>query len=199
MINEPQNLSAINNPHDIWIRHFLDSAILIHHFPQNANIIDIGTGGGIPGIPLAVFRPDLHITLLDSELSKIDFCKKAVDALSLECETLAARAEDIGHDAEFRERFDFAVSRAMAQGSMLCELSLPLVKPNGALIAMKGRAFDLIAERFTSAAEALNAEQPVVLEYQLEGELKYLVTVRKSGPSPEKYPRRFAKIKRDPL
>lgn len=199
LLSARQNLTAVSDPSQVWIRHFLDSAYLLRYFPPNSSIIDIGTGGGIPGIPLAILRPDLNLTLLDSELSKIEFCRSAVITLGLNCTAVNGRAEELAHQTEYREQFDFAVSRAVALGSMLSELALPYVKPGGALIAMKGRGFDADTERFSQAALALNASEPVVTSYLLENEQKYLIITGKEQTTPSIYPRRFAKMKREPL
>ena len=194
-----QNLNAASTLSDIWTRHFLDAAYVLRYLREDASVIDIGTGGGIPGIPLAILNPNLRMTLLDSEMNKVQFCKTAAQKLGLQIETVCCRAEEYVRQEGVRETYDFAVSRAMASGSMLSELSLPFLKVNGALIAMKGRSFDMAAERFDSAANALGGDVPQMIRYTLEGEDKVVVCVTKSAPTPEQYPRRFAKIKRSPL
>ena len=194
-----QNVTAVDDPDVVWVRHFLDSAYLSDRIPAGAAVLDLGTGGGIPGLPLAILRSDLNITLLDSELKKIEFCRAAAKQLSLDVNTVSGRAEELAHDPAFREQFDCAVSRAMASGSMLTELALPFVRPGGKLLAMKGRGYTAENEPFDGAAAALLAEKPEILSYDLEGEQKFLITVRKQCSTPQNYPRRFAKIKRDPL
>ena len=199
LLHAKQNLTAVSEPNQIWVRHFLDSAYISRYIKTGASVLDIGTGGGIPAIPLAILRPDLSVTMLDSESSKIEFCKFVCESLNLKCQTLCGRAEELAHEADYREQFDYAVSRAMAQGSMLSELSLPFVKTGGKLLAMKGRSFDESEERFAEAADALNADVPQILPYEIENEPKYLVVIEKKQSTPLKYPRRFAKIKRNPL
>ncbi|MCR5307017.1 MAG: 16S rRNA (guanine(527)-N(7))-methyltransferase RsmG [Oscillospiraceae bacterium] len=194
-----QNVTAVDEVEAIWIRHFLDAVYLTKFLPEKSTVIDIGTGGGIPGIPIAILRSDLKITLLDSELRKIEFCRSVCTDLKLNTHTIAGRAEELAHDAAYREQFDCSVSRAMAAGNILSELVLPFVRPGGKMIAMKGRNYTPEQERFESAAKALDAEPPVEMQYDLEGETKYLITVLKLRPTPAEYPRRFAKIKRDPL
>ena len=194
-----QNLTAVLEPEEIWIRHFLDSAYISRYIGSDSSLLDIGTGGGIPAIPLAILRRDLHISMLDSENSKIAFCREAIQKLHLNCQAICARAEELAHDISYREHFDYAVSRAMSQGSMLSELSLPFVKPGGALIAMKGRSFDDSVERFTDAAAALGAEQPAFISYEIEHERKTVVITGKEKETAGIYPRRYAKIKRNPL
>ena len=194
-----QNVTAVDEVEAIWIRHFLDAVYLTKFLPEKSTVIDIGTGGGIPGIPIAILRGDLKITLLDSELRKIEFCRSVCTDLELNTQTIAGRAEELAHDAAYREQFDCSVSRAMAAGNVLSELALPFVRLGGKMIAMKGRNYTPEQERFESAAKALDAEPPVEMQYDLEGEPKYLITVQKLRPTPAGYPRRFAKIKRDPL
>ena len=199
LINEKQNLSAVRDAEAVWVRHFLDSSYLSQHLDVDSKVLDMGTGGGIPAIPLAILRPDLQISMLDSEQNKIDFCTRVIAALSLNANAICARAEELAHDNQFRNTFDFVVSRAMASGSMLCELSVSFLKIGGKLIAMKGRSFDPNSERFHSAAITLHCAEPNYLGYKLENEDKVLVFVQKSAETDLKYPRRFAKIKRNPL
>ena len=196
---ERQNVTAVRETEEIWIRHFLDSAYLVKYLPQKARLIDVGTGGGIPGIPLAILNPELSVTLLDSESSKISFCQSVVKRLALSAEAIHARAEELSSDSLYRAQFDAAVSRAMAAGSMLTELSVPFLRVGGHLFAMKGRGFDPETERFGSAAKALGCKEPIIIRYEIEGEPKNLIDIEKNADTPPQYPRRFAKIKRSPL
>lgn len=194
-----QNVTAVTDFREIWVRHFLDSAYILRFLPQSGRLIDIGTGGGIPGIPLAIMNPNLQITLLDSELQKIEFCRRVINSLGLSCTAISGRAEELARTPEFRESFDIAISRAMAAASMLSELSIPFLRVGGTLFAMKGRNFDPNTESFATAAEKLGCELPENTPYTIENEPKTLITVRKIASTPTQYPRRFAKIKRDPL
>lgn len=194
-----QNVTAIDRAEEVWVRHFLDSAYLAAHIPYESKMIDIGTGGGIPGIPLAILRNDLKITLLDSELNKIRFCEDVCNHLALDITAISARAEEIAHDPQYRAQFDCAVSRAMAAGNILTELAVPFLKKGGKMIAMKGRSYSAEQERFHNAAELIGAEKPAEIQYELEGETKHLIVIEKLQDTPTIYPRRFAKIKRSPL
>ena len=194
-----QNVTAVRTRPEIWVRHFLDSAYLLRSLPESGSLLDIGTGGGIPAIPLAILRPSLSVTMLDSEMRKIDFCAAAVSELGLSAKAVCARAEELAQDQQFREQFDLVVSRAMASGSMLSELGVPFLKVGGNLFSMKGRTYDPESERFASAAASLKCELLPVTEYQLEGEIKHLICLHKSAETPVQFPRRFAKIKRSPL
>lgn len=196
-----QNVSAVNDPQEIWIRHFLDSAylssLILDKKPET--VLDLGTGGGFPGIPLAILFPELSITLLDSEERKLDYCARVVKTLGLQAKCLCGRAEELSKLTEYREQFDMVTSRAVANGSMLCELALPFLKVGGTFAAFKGSGYDPSAERFAEASAALSANHPVVLDYQLEDLQKHLILITKDVPTPTQYPRRFAKIKRSPL
>ncbi|MBQ7054823.1 MAG: 16S rRNA (guanine(527)-N(7))-methyltransferase RsmG, partial [Oscillospiraceae bacterium] len=137
--NKVLNLTAITEPDEVVIKHFADSltALSMIDIPQGATVIDVGTGGGFPGIPLLIARPDIKLTMLDSTRKKLDFVGFAVEELGLSANILHARAEEAGQ-GELRESFDFAVSRAVAALNVLCEYCLPFVKQNGIFCAMKG-------------------------------------------------------------
>ena len=196
--SERQNVTAVRTVPEIWVRHFLDAAYLQRYLAEG-NVLDLGTGGGIPAIPLAILNPGLHVTMLDSELRKIEFCAGVTEKLGLAADTVCGRAEELARRPEYDAKFDFAVSRAMAAGSMLTELTVRFLKTGGSLIAMKGRQFDAASERFAEASAALGCHVERTEEYTLEGEPKRLIVVRKDAETPEMYPRRFAKIKRLPL
>lgn len=193
-----QNVTAVRTEEEIWTRHFLDSAYLLR-FLAAGEILDIGTGGGIPAIPLAIMNPALRVTMLDSELRKIEFCSRVIETLNLSAQAICGRAEELARDSQYRARFDFAVSRAMASGSMLTELAVPFLKVGGTLLAMKGRHYNEAAECFGSASGVLGCDCAPVHRYTLRGEVKHLIVVHKTHETAEEYPRRFAKIKRAPL
>lgn len=202
MISESkfQNITAVTDYQEIWIRHFLDSAYLLRFLPDSGCLIDIGTGAGIPAIPIAIFRPDLKVFMLDSEEHKVDFCRNVVSDLGLSAECICGRAEELAKSASYRASFDIATSRAMANGSMLTELSVPFLKKGGKLFAMKGKNYDASVERFAEAAAALSSRIELPIHsYEIEGECKHLICVTKMSDTPDQYPRRFAKIKRNPL
>ncbi len=196
-----QNVTRVNDPVEIWTRHFLDSAYLICYLREQPckSLLDLGTGGGFPGIPLAILCPDLTVTLLDSEEKKLDFCASVVRRLGLSVNCLCGRAEELANQQTYREQFDFVASRAVANGSMLCELALPFLKIGGTFFAFKGSGYDLVTERFAEASQAMQADAPQVIDYELEGVAKHLIMIGKSQPTPTSFPRRFAKMKRSPL
>ena len=153
--NEKYNLTAITDIDDIIIKHYLDSAAVLKYvdIPENSSVVDIGTGAGFPSVPLRIMRKDLNITYLDGSEKKINFIN---DALNIIKETnksnntadmintgedifYRGRAEDAGNNLYFREKYDFAVSRAVAKLNVLCELAAPLIKPGGYFIAYKSK------------------------------------------------------------
>lgn len=196
-----QNVTRVSQVGDIWERHFLDSAYLLRYLDgiNQKSLLDLGTGGGFPGIPLAIMCPSLSITLLDSEERKLNFCNKVIKELGLSTKCLYGRAEELAKKVEYREKFDYVASRAVANGSMLCELALPFLKINGTFFAFKGSGYDRTVERFYEAAAAMQANSPEIVDYELEGVQKHLIMIGKSASTSSIYPRRFAKIKRSPL
>jgi 16S rRNA (guanine527-N7)-methyltransferase len=194
-----QNVTAVRTLPDIWTRHFLDAAYVFRYLGDAESVIDIGTGGGIPAIPLAILCPALRVTMLDSEQRKIEFCEHVVSELGLSATAICGRAEELGALPKYREQFDLAISRAMANGSMLSELVMPFVKVGGKLLAMKGRNYDPAVERFESAVPVLGGVLQEPVSYTIENEPKTLILVDKTASTDSKYPRRFAKMKRSPL
>ena len=138
--NKQFNLTAVTDEHGIIYQHFADSLTAASLIPDGAKVIDVGCGGGFPSLPLAIVRPDLRITGLDSTAKKIEYVKEAAQELGLSnLDAICARAEDAGHMHGRRESFDVAIARAVAELRVLSELCLPLVKPGGVFLAMKSR------------------------------------------------------------
>ena len=207
--NERQNLTAVREPREVVSRHFLDSLAPLA-FPEFSNrlsvpgarLIDVGTGAGFPGIPLAIALPELSCTLLDSLQKRIAFLEDAVNKLNLPNVTLlSGRAEDLAKDAQYRETFDLATSRAVADLSVLLEYDLPFVRVGGAFLAYKGPD---IAGELEGAANALQilggtASAPTSFAVPgLDGE-RTLLLIEKTALSPEKYPRRAGIPTKRPL
>lgn len=205
--NEKMNLTGITDPHGIVVRHFVDSLTAAPLLPAGATLIDVGTGAGFPAIPLAIARPDVQVTLLDSLKKRLGFLDTVCGELGLSCVSVHARAEDGGRKAELRDRFDVAVARAVAALPTLCEYCLPFVKPGGVFLAMKGPEGDSEAASAAKAAAALAArlEDTVSLTVPAcpkEGEEVFsrrLITFKKIGNTPKAYPRTPAKIAKSPL
>ena len=197
------NLTAITQPQDVATLHMLDCATLLDcaRF-EGKTLIDVGTGAGFPGLPLKILAPTLEVTLLDSLSKRVDWLSQTIGALGLEgIRAVHGRAEEAGRDPAFRERFDFAAARAVADLRLLCELCLPFLKVGGRFLAMKG----------TDCGDEVDKALPAiqVLGGRLEGRIDRLiphtdvthrvVLVEKISPTPEKYPRRWAKMQKAPL
>ena len=195
------NLTAITDPADIAALHFLDSAALLtlEDF-RDKTVVDVGTGAGFPGLPLKILEPTIHLTLLDSLGKRVQFLERVCQELGLaDVACIHGRAEEFA--AAHRESFDLAVSRAVAALPVLCELCLPLVRPGGKFLAMKSVDSDQELESARHAIEILGGAVSGVRDYAIPGtEVRHrLILVKKVKKTPEKYPRMFAKIKKNPL
>ncbi|MGE5559050.1 MAG: 16S rRNA (guanine(527)-N(7))-methyltransferase RsmG [Bacillota bacterium] len=200
--NKKTNLTSICAPEAIWGKHILDCASLALIWrPDFLKAVDLGTGGGFPGLPLAVLYPETRFFLVDSRRKKVEEVRKAVETLGIiNAACLAVRGEELARMDEFRERMDLVVSRAVGCLSILVELGVPLLKIGGRLAAMKTPQQ---AEEIAAAAGAMQ-ELHCCLEktvgYTLPGEgRRELWLLRKDGPSPEKYPRRPGIPEKRPL
>ncbi len=198
--NEKINLTAIVDPEGILVKHFLDSALvlLFSEISQGAKLVDVGTGAGFPGIPLKILRDDLDLTLMDSLGKRINFLKEVVEKCGMEAKCVHSRAEDAGKNPDFREKFDVAAARAVAPLPVLCEYCLPLLKPGGKFLALKGTSEDFsLAE---NAAKQLGGKFSFVKEYSLpNGDKRTLVEILKVSQTPTKYPRNSAQIAKKSL
>lgn len=198
------NLTTITERRDIEVRHLLDSLSLVKYvdFPQNATIVDVGTGAGFPGFPLYFVRPDLHMTFIESVGKKTAFIEHIAEKLELENITvLTARAEDAGQNPAYREAFDMVTARALAYLPTLAEYLLPLCKVGGKCVAMKGESTERESEEAGNALEILGGKVSAVHEVWLpEVEINhYLVVIDKISPTPDKYPRRAGMPSKRPL
>ena len=199
--NKVMNLTAITEPKDVASLHFLDSAALLTLADlKNKSVVDVGTGAGFPGMPLRILEPTIRLTLLDSLGKRINFLQGVCDDLGLsDVACVHARAEEFA--AKHRESFDVATSRAVAALPMLSELCLPLVKVGGVFLAMKAVDSEEEINSAKRAISLLGGKIREVKDYPIPGtEVTHrLVVVEKIAPSPAKYPRAFAKIKKNPL
>ncbi len=201
--NKHINLTSITNEDEFIIKHFYDSLTVLCavDIPFGASVIDIGTGAGFPGIPLKLARPDIKLTLLDSLNKRINFlCTQALPTLKIEARTVHGRAEELSKLKEYRESYDIAVSRAVANLSSLSEYCLPFVKVGGSFVSMKGANAE---EELTSAKNAvavLGGERPTVKNFTLpDGSGRNILIVNKIKHTSDKYPRRGVKINKSPL
>ena len=198
------NLTAITDPMGIVYKHFADSltAFAAVDIPQGATFVDVGTGGGFPGMPLLIARPDLNGVLLDSTKTKLMFVDYCLNKLNLnnQGKTLHMRAEEAGIKLELRNHFDFSFSRAVANLRDLSEYCLPLTKVGGTFVALKGAKAQEEIEEAKAAIKILGGEIVDVKQLFLSdmGE-RNIVVIKKSSPTPPKYPRASAKIAKEPL
>lgn len=197
--NQVMNLTAITEPKAFAGLHLLDSLSLIPLAGLGSgSVVDVGTGAGFPGVPLAIALPGARVTLLDSLGKRVDFLREACGALGLEnTRCVHARAEEFGE----RERFDWAVSRAVAPLPILCELSLPLVRTGGRFLAMKSSHSQEELEGAGRAISLLGGRAAWAKDYLIPGtDIQHrLICIEKTSPTPKKYPRRFSQIKKQPL
>ena len=199
--NQVMNLTAITDPGDVARLHFLDSAALLTLADlRDRSVIDVGTGAGFPGLPLRILEPSIRLTLLDSLGKRVRFLESVCGALGLtDVACVHGRAGEFA--AGHREAFDIAVSRAVAALPILAELCLPFVKPGGWFLAMKSVDSDAELDVARSAVEHLGGQVYGTRDYPIPGcEVRHrLILIQKCRPTPKKYPRAFAKIKKDPL
>ena len=198
--NRVMNLTAISGEDESARGHFLDSAAPALRFPlEGARVVDVGTGAGLPGVPLKLLCPSISLTLLDSQRKRVDFLRGVCASLGLDgVECIQARAEEPG---ERREQYDYAVSRAVARLNILCELCLPYVRPGGVFLALKGPVAAEELEEARHAIALLGGRAEPLYPYEVPGTDFHhiLVAIRKTGSTPRGYPRPFAKIKKSPL
>ena len=196
--NQVMNLTAITEPTAVARLHFLDSlALLREEALAGKTLIDIGCGAGFPGVPLAIAEPTLHVTLLDSLQKRVNWLKTILPELGVDATCIAARAEE--YVAEHREAYDVATSRAVARLNILSELCLPYVKVGGKFLALKGAMAQAEADEAKTAIEALGGRLSEIREYPVGEATHRIVVVEKVRPTPKAYPRKFAKIKQQPL
>ena len=199
--NKVMNLTAITEPSDIATLHFLDSAALLTLADfRDKTVADVGTGAGFPGLPLKIVEPSIRLTLLDSLNKRIDFLGEVCTDLGLsDVACVHGRAEEFA--AEHREGFDIVTSRAVANLRMLCELCLPLVKVGGHFLAMKSVDSDEELAQARGAIAALGAVAERQADYTIPGtDVRHrLIILKKVKKTEKKYPRIFAKIKKNPL
>ena len=200
--NEQVNLTAITDPEGIAVKHFFDSIypFTLFELPEGASLIDVGTGAGFPSCPLRVWREDIRLTLLDSLNKRINFLNELSDAIGLEADCVHGRAEEFGRKPDYRERFDIATARAVANLTDLCEYCLPFVKVGGLFAALKGSSGGEELENAKPAIKLLGGRTEKVIEYTLPGgDGRTLILIKKLSPTPAKYPRNAGQMKKRPL
>jgi len=202
--NGRMNLTAVREPEAIQLRHFYDSltCMQVTKDLNDCSLIDVGTGAGFPGLPLKILFPDLNLTLVESVAKKTQFLEAVVSALSLEgVKIFSERAEQLGQDGRFREKYDWAVGRGVAEMRVLAELLLPFCCVGGKMLAQKGENAPTEAAAAQNAIQLLGGSTPEFYKVQVpEKETPhYLVIIEKQKPTPKKYPRRVGMPAKRPL
>lgn len=199
--NKYMNLTAIVEDKEVILKHFIDSLTINKYVENNSSLIDIGTGAGFPGIPVKIIRKELNVTLLDSLNKRLNFLNDVIKELELDdIKTVHGRAEDIAHMKEFREKFDYATARAVANLSTLSEFCLPFVKIGGYFICMKGTLTEELDEA-KKAIEILGGEIILVDKFMLpDSDIeRNIVLIKKKKATPIKYPRKAGIPSKEPI
>lgn len=200
--NQRMNLTAITDDEGVAEKHFADSLLPLTmvQLPVGASLVDVGSGAGFPGLPMALARPDLRVTFLDSLQKRLTFLAQLTQMLEVPAATLHARAEDAGQDKAYRDRFDVATARAVANLNALAEYCLPLVKVGGLFLALKGAAGEEELVAAQGAITKLGGRVEAIHRYALpSGDARVLIVIRKERPTPPQYPRTAALMKKKPL
>lgn len=200
--NEKINLTAITDVDDIILKHFIDSMTVLKYIEKDKSIIDVGTGAGFPGIPIAIMREDVKITLLDSLNKRINFLNEVCSELKINnIETIHGRAEEAGQNKQYREKYDIAVSRAVANMTTLSEYLIPFVKVGGICICMKGSEIDHELEQAKFAIKELGGKIEKVEKFNLpDSDIeRNIVIIKKIKPTPNRYPRKAGMPSKMPI
>jgi len=202
--NQKFNLTAIRDQESIRTKHFLDSFSCVQAWQARppSRLVDVGTGAGFPGIPLKILYPSMKLTLVESVGKKAMFCQHLIRVLGLEnVEVIQARAEDLGQKAEHREKYDWAVARAVAQMNLLMEYLLPFVKVGGVVLAQKGESAPAETQDAEKAIKLLGGKLKQLIQVNLPGvaDDRYLVLIDKVAATPPKYPRKASISAKTPL
>ena len=192
------NLTAITEREEVYKKHFVDSIINVDKL-VGEKLIDVGSGGGFPAIPIKILRDDIDVTLLEATGKKCEFLKEVIKRLNLKnIRVINGRAEDLAKKDDFRESFDSCTARAVARLNTLCEYCMPFVKVGGQFISFKGNVEEELQEGL-SAIKILGGKVKEVYSYQLDGANRALVYIDKIKPTDKKYPRGNGKERKSPL
>ena len=201
--NEVMNLTAITEPEEVKEKHFLDSITLIlsEKLENGMSLIDIGAGAGFPSLPVKIVRDDLNVTMLDSLNKRIGFLNDVINELGLKnIQAVHFRAEDAGKDKNFREKYDVATARAVADLAVLSEYALPFVKVGGYFVALKGNSPKEETEKAKKAIREMGGEIEEIKEVRLPSQIDHsLVIIRKVITTPDKYPRKAGTPVKKPI
>lgn len=201
--NEHTNLTRITEEDEFNIKHFLDSLSILKSgvIKEGLKIIDIGTGAGFPGMPIKIYNENLEITLLDSLRKRIDFLDGVIEKLNLDkIIAVHERAEEAARSEKYREKYDIALSRAVANLATLSEYTLGFVKVGGYFISQKGPEYKEEIKEAENAIKTMGAEISDIIKVNLPDDIDhYLIVIKKIKPTPKKYPRGGGKPRKQPL
>lgn len=200
--NEKINLTAITQPEEVKLKHFVDSLTVLKYINDDDKVIDIGTGAGFPGIPLKIMKKNAKITLLDSLNKRINFLNIVIETLNLSnIQAIHGRAEEIARNKLYREKYDVAVSRAVANLSILTEYMLPFVKVGGKCICMKGANVNEELKKAKNAIKELGGEVERVDNFYLSDNdnERNIIVIKKIKETKSKYPRKAGTPSKEPL
>ena len=200
--NKSFNLTAIKEPDDVTVKHFADCLAIFKYvdIPENAKIIDVGTGAGFPGLVMKLFRPDIQMTFLDSTKKKLGFIENVLNECGVSGEILHMRAEEAAQLSKYRENFDFATARAVAALPVLSEYCLPFIKIGGTFISMKSAESNEEISEGKKAISILggNIQENIVFDL-VENMPRRIIKIKKNSQTPTKYPRPSAQISKKPI
>lgn len=200
--NEKMNLTAITKPEEIILKHFIDSLTILKEAKEKDRIVDVGTGAGFPGIPLSIMNETIEITLVDSLNKRLIFLQKVIEELNLKNVVIVhSRAEDFGRNDKYREKFDIAVSRAVANLSTLSEYLVPLIKVNAKCVCMKASEADEEINNAKNAIKVLGGTIKRIDKFNLPNSDigRTIVIIDKEKNTPSKYPRKAGIPSKEPI
>ena len=199
-VNKSMNLTRVESDEEAVERHFTDSLIPLKAglIPSGANVMDLGSGAGFPGIPLAIARPDIHMTLMDSLAKRVNFLCEAARQADVKVAAIHARAEEAAK-GEMREAFDIVTARAVARMNVLCELALPFVRTGGHLLAYKGPAAHEELSEAQNAIRRLGGGEAQLIPAGIADRDEYIIVIKKLSPTPKSFPRKPGEAARRPI
>ena len=200
--NEKINLTAITNPEEIILKHFVDSLTIGKYINKGESLVDVGTGAGFPGIPIKIYRDDINVTLVDSLNKRVKVLNIFIEELMLErIEAIHSRAEEFGRNKKYREKFDVSTSRAVANLATLSEYLIPLIKQQGKSICMKGSEIEEELNNSKKAIDVLGGKILKVDEFTLPNSdiKRNIIIIKKQEKTPAKYPRKPGTPAKEPI
>lgn len=198
--NEKVNLTAVTDVDEVIEKHFIDSVLGAPLIKENALCVDVGTGAGFPGVPLAIMRPDIKVCLIDALNKRIVFLNELKEKIGLtNVNTIHGRSEDLGKKEELRQSFDYVFSRAVARMNVLLEYDLPFVKQGGYMLAWKGPQVYGEVKEAENALKILGGKLDEIRVSGLNDSEHYIAVIKKIKDTPQKYPRQAGLLKKKPL